>query len=93
MIANYWMKKITALRMKDWQLLLTKIINNEQSLPQWLCEGKCIMIPKIENPKAKDHRPATLLNTTYKIVTPLIDVRLRKHAGTIKLHANRSAWM
>lgn len=77
-ITNYWMKKITEAH-EGLAIALTKIINNEQSLPQWLCEGKCIMIPKTENPKAKDHRPITLLNTMYKLVTSVIDARLRKH--------------
>ena len=79
-ITNYWMKKITEAH-EGLAIALTKIINNEQSLPQWLCEGKCIMIPKTENPKAKDHRPITLLNTMYKLVTSVIDARLRKHQG------------
>ena len=39
------------------------------------------MIPKTENLKAKDHKPITLsiLNTMYKLVTSVIDARLRKH--------------
>ena len=75
-ITTYWMKKITAAH-EGIAVASTKIFNNEQALPQWLCEGKCIMIPKTENPKAKDHRPITLLNTMYKLVTSVIDARLR----------------
>ena len=37
------------------------------------------MIPKTESPKAKDHRPITLLNTMCKLVTSVIYARLRKH--------------
>ena len=37
------------------------------------------MISKTENPKAKDHRPITLLNTMYKLITSVMDARLRKH--------------
>lgn len=77
-ITNYWMKKITAAH-EGLAVAVTEIINNEQSLPQWLCEEKCIMIPKTKNPKAKDHRPITLLNTMYKLITSVIDGRLKKH--------------
>ena len=37
------------------------------------------MIPKKENPQAKDHRPITLLNTMYKTITSVIDGQPKEH--------------
>ena len=37
------------------------------------------MIPKKENPQAKDHRPITLFNTMHKTITSVIDGQLKEH--------------
>ena len=37
------------------------------------------MTPKVENPRAKDHRLITLLNTMYKTITSVIDSKLKEH--------------
>ena len=55
------------------------IVNNEIPLPKWLVTGKCVTIPKADNPQAKDHRPIALLNTLYKTVTSVIDSKLNIH--------------
>ena len=36
------------------------------------------MIPKCKDPRAKDHRPITCLNTSYKLITAVINHNLRK---------------
>ncbi|XP_068723454.1 uncharacterized protein [Montipora capricornis] len=83
-ITNFWIKKLTALH-PQIATSLTEIINKELSLPSWLQEGRCIMIPKKEEPAAKDHRPITCLNTLYKAVTSVIDELLKEHEATHQL--------
>ena len=77
-ITNFWIKKLTVLH-KDLTSALTQIINSEITLLAWLQEGRCVMIPKKESPSAKDHRPITCLNTTYKAITSVINDMLNKH--------------
>ena len=36
------------------------------------------MIPKCKDPRANDHRPITCLNTSYKLITAVINHNLRK---------------
>ena len=43
------------------------------------------MIPKKEEPAAKDHRPITCLNTLYKAITAVIDELLKEHEATHQL--------
>ena len=43
------------------------------------------MIPKKEEPAAKDHRPITCLNTLYKAITSVIDELLKEHEATHQL--------
>ena len=44
-----------------------------------------MMIPKKEEPTAKDHRPITCLNTLYKAITSGIDELLKEHEATYQL--------
>ena len=95
-ITNFWIKKLTALH-PQIATALTEIINKELSLPSWLQEGRCIMIPKKEEPTAKDHRPITCLNTLYKAITSVIDEHETTHQHTnlcklIKKAANKDLW-
>ena len=43
------------------------------------------MIPKKEEPAAKDHRPITCLNTLYKAITSVIDELLKEHEAAHQL--------
>jgi len=82
-ITNYWIKKLPT-HFEGLATALTEIINKEVALPQWLTEGKCLMIPKTAKPAPKDHRPITLLNTMYKAITSVIDAQLREHQEKYK---------
>ena len=77
-VTNYWLKTLSTTH-KGLAKAVSKIINSDIPLPDWLVEGKCVMIPKKENPLAKDHRPITLLNTMYKTITSVIDGQLKEH--------------
>ena len=90
-ITNVWIKKLTVLH-KDLTSALTQIINSEITLPVWLQEGRCVMIPKKESPSAKDHRPITCLNTTYKAITSVINYAQQTRTTT-PAHASRSTRM
>ena len=57
-ITNFWVKKLTC-TYKGLAKTFDTIVNYEIPLPQWLVTGKCVMIPKTDNPQAKDHRPIT----------------------------------
>lgn len=49
-------------------------------IPEWLPEGRTILIPKggnINNPR--NFRSATSLNTTYKIFTSVLSERITRH--------------
>ena len=61
-ITNYWLKTLST-TLNGLAKAVSKIINNDIPLTDWLVAGKCVMILKKENPQAKHHRPITLLNT------------------------------
>lgn len=79
-ITNFWIKKLYPLHQK-----LTEIINNEHSLPAWLQEGRCIMIPKAKTPAAEHHPPLTCLDTLYKAITSVIDGMLKEHEARYQM--------
>lgn len=87
---NYWSKTLSTTH-RGLATAINTNMNNDISLPDWLVEGKCVMIPKKENPQAKDHRPITLLNTMYKTITSVIDVKLKDHQEKHHIHADRPA--
>ena len=77
-VTNYWLKTLSSTH-KGLAKAANKIINNAIPLPDWLVEGKCVMILKKEKPQAKDHRPIRLLNTMYKTITSVIDGQRKEH--------------
>ena len=76
-INNYWLKTLSTTH-KGLAKAINKIINNDIPVPDWLVEGKYVMIPNKENPQARDHRPITLLNTMHKTITSVIDGQLKE---------------
>ena len=53
-------------------------MQNKLSFPHWLPSARTVMIPKCKDPRANDHRPITCLNTSYKLITAVINHNLRK---------------
>ena len=68
-IKFYWLKTLSTTH-NGLAKAVSKIINNDIPLTDWLVAGKCVMIPKKENPQAKHHRPITLLNTCLLYTSP-----------------------
>ena len=54
------------------------LMQNKLPFPHWLPGARTVMIPKCKDPRAKDHRPITCLNTSYKLITAVINHNLRK---------------
>ena len=77
-ITIYWLKTLSTTH-KGLAEAVSTITNNDIPLPDWLVEVKWVMIPKKENPQAKDQRPISLLNTKYKTITSVVDGRLKEH--------------
>ena len=77
-ITNYWLKKITSIHDK-LASAICRLINDGIQVPEWLVEGKAVLIPKTENPGAADHRPITCLNTMYKLITSIVNWEIQQH--------------
>ena len=63
-VTNYWLKTLSTTH-KGLAKAVSKIINNDIPLPDWLVEGKCVMIPKKENPLSQ--RPPSNHATQYHV--------------------------
>ena len=62
---------------KQTALNFTNILQNPETAPEWLTEGTTYLLPKSqETQKLQNHRPATCLTTTYKILTSTITERM-----------------
>ena len=84
-ITNFWLKHLSSLH-HPIATAVTSLINSVPSvLPDWISEGRTVMIPKKENPKAQDFRPITCLNTMYKLITSVINVELESHLSKYHL--------
>ena len=78
-ITNFWLKCFNTLHapLAD---AITKLINSEPNVfPEWLAEGRTVMLPKKNNPTAQDFRPITCLNTLYKLITSVVNMEIQKH--------------
>ena len=67
---NYLLKVFTTTH-EGISVAVTELMNKQTPIPTWLLEGKCGLHPKKLQPKARDHRPITCLNTMYKSITSL----------------------
>jgi hypothetical protein len=79
-IQNFWWKKLEA----TWQPLcvaMQKWIQNNNLIPEWIPSGRTVLIPKTQDLSlAKNYRPITCLNTSYKIFTGMLARYLKKQA-------------
>ena len=77
-ITNYWLKFFTSLHI-SLASAISSLINHIGTIPEWLSEGRTILIPKKNDPSLQDFRPITCLNTMYKLTTPIINIELESH--------------
>ena len=82
-ITNFWLKKITWIHNK-LAITINRFIKDGIHIPRWLVEGRTVLIPKTDNPGAADHRPITCLNTTYKLITSIVNSELQHHESVHK---------
>ncbi len=64
--------------------MLAKVLNGilaePETTPEWLTEGKTVLIPKTkETANPKNYRPITCLPTTYKTLTAILLQRISKY--------------
>ena len=74
---NFWIKVCKSL-LTSFSLAVKTLMQNKLPFPQWLPGARTVMIPKCKDPRAKDHRPITCLNTSDKLITAVINHNLRK---------------
>lgn len=61
---------------------LWSMINLETRVPDWLVEGRTVLIPKEGcTGRPEQYRPITCLNVTYKALTGLLSEIIRHHLG------------
>ena len=74
---NFWIKVCKSL-LTAFSLAVKILMQNKLPFPHWLPGTMTVMIPKCKDPRANDHRPITCLNTSYKLITAVINHNLRK---------------
>ena len=74
---NFWTKVCKSL-LTSFFLAVKTLMQNKLPFPHWLPGARTVMFPKCKDPRAKDHRPITCLNTSYKLITAVINHNLRK---------------
>ena len=74
---NFWIKVCKSL-LTAFSLAVKTLMQNKLPFPHWLPGARTVMIPKCKDPMANDHRPITCLNTSYKLITAVINHNLRK---------------
>lgn len=78
-LQNYWLKTFTAVH-EPIANTYNEILTKPTEIPNWLTEGKTILIPKnIKTEDAKNYRPITCLSTMYKNLTAILSDRIYQH--------------
>ena len=58
----------------------TKIKEDNTNIPTWWPTGRTVLLPKTKSLEdEKDYRPITCLNTSYKIMTGVVEKYMREH--------------
>ena len=79
LLPNFWLKNLVALH-SPLTAAFNTCIKDPQSTPQWLVTGKSSLLPKNSHTElAKNYRPITCLNTTFKTLTGIIATRIENH--------------
>ena len=74
---NFWIKVCESL-LTSFSFAVKTLMQNKLPFPHWLPGARTVMISKCKDPRAKDHRPITCLNSSYKLITVVINHNLRK---------------
>ena len=74
---NFWIKVCKSL-LTAFSLAVKTLMQNKLPFPHWSPGARTVMIPKCKDPRANGHRPITCLNTSYKLITAVINHNLRK---------------
>lgn len=78
-VQNFWYKKFTSTH-HHLALAINKIIDQPQTLPEFLTIGKTYIKPKNnETTNPSNYRPITCLPTLYKIITSTISSKIETH--------------
>ena len=84
-IRNIWWKRLYGAKEALRQMVL-ELCNGVQEIPDWLCEGRTVLIPKSANPSGpNEFRPIACLNTIYKARTAVMAKRLMTHVVEHKI--------
>lgn len=78
-VHSYWWKALSAPRniLSD---LINETIQNGYSLPDWVPQGRTVLIfKKGDRKNPENYRPITCLNTMYKILTGVLNKILLRH--------------
>lgn len=71
-IPNFWWKQLYAIH-NHLAVQFNQMIENHQLIPNWMAEGRTVLIPKTNNTNdPKNYRPITCLNTMYKLLTGIL---------------------
>jgi hypothetical protein len=71
-VQNYWIKKITALWIKQVEYI-EDIQEGKTQIEGWMGEGRTVLIPKTTDlSQIEKYRPITCLNSLYKLMTAVV---------------------
>ena len=77
-IPNFWLKQLTATH-RHIAAIFNKLIEEDKT-PEWLRAGVTFLITKNENTEnPKNYRPVTCLHIMYKLITSVINRRMKKY--------------
>ena len=83
----YWVKRITCLH-TDLTRNYNLLVQNPDSVPDWLSQGITTLIPKNDKTdQAKNYRPIRCLSVFYKTLTSVIRQRIAGHLDLRNLMA------
>ena len=74
-----WILKLSRVTRRILCIIFNYLLSKESMIPVRLTTGRTVLLPKCARPESpKDFRPITVLNTQYKVLTAVIERRLRE---------------
>ncbi|XP_062521983.1 uncharacterized protein LOC134196780 [Corticium candelabrum] len=87
-VYGFWVKRIMCLH-TDLTRNYNLLVQNPDSVPDWLSQGITTLIPKNDKTdQAKNYRPITCLSVFYKTLTSVIRQRIAGHLDQRNLMAS-----